>query len=265
MPRAELVGLLEAVVQRAGQLACEPPGEVAHRQERGRGHDLGEIGRQPADRRCDRHVVIVEDHDQAIAGAFRIVHRLIGHTGRHRAVADHRDRLAGFARQPPRGGEAQRRRDRGRAVRRPERIIFALGAAGKARQAAGGAQRADTVAPSGQDFCADRPGGRRPRSAGRAAYRTHNGARWSARPRPAPRRDGHRWWRPAAIVSARNSSANWRSCSGFSFRRSAGTVTVSSSGVDEPSDIQMTLETRLAGLGAWLPQGKRAQSRSGSS
>ena len=50
--------------------------------------------RSDSDRRRDRHVVVVEDDDQPVSGRRGIVHRLIGHAGAHRAVADHRDRLA---------------------------------------------------------------------------------------------------------------------------------------------------------------------------
>jgi hypothetical protein len=48
--------------------------------------------------------------------------------------------------------EAQRRRDRGRRMRRAERIVLALAALGEARQPTGLAQRADAVAPAGQDL-----------------------------------------------------------------------------------------------------------------
>ncbi len=42
--------------------------------------------------------------------------------------------------------------DRGGGMRRAERVVFALGAAGEAGQAAALAQRADAVAPAGQDL-----------------------------------------------------------------------------------------------------------------
>ena len=117
-----------------------------------RGDQPREIVRQPADRRRDRHVVVVEDDDQPVAGGLGVVHRLIGHARGHRAVADHRDRLARLAGQLVGDGEAQRGRDRGRAVRRAERVVFALAALGEAGKAAAHAQGADAVAPAGQDL-----------------------------------------------------------------------------------------------------------------
>ena len=84
---------------------------------------------QRPDRRRDRHVIVVEDDDQPVAGVMGIVHRLIGHAGAHRAVADHRDRPARLAGQLVGDGEAERGGDAGRAVRRAERVIFALAAA----------------------------------------------------------------------------------------------------------------------------------------
>ena len=129
--------------------------------------DAGEIGRERADRRRDRHVVVVEDDDQALIAGAGVVHRLVGHAGAHGAVADdaddvvrrgHRDR----ARRPCRG----RPRSRSRSGRR-RRVVLALGALGEAGEAAALAQRADAVAAAGRGSCADRPGGRRPRSGGR--------------------------------------------------------------------------------------------------
>ena len=52
---------------------------------------------QRADRRRDRHVVVVEDDEQVGIGDTGIVQRLEGHAGRHRAVADDGDDLALFA------------------------------------------------------------------------------------------------------------------------------------------------------------------------
>ena len=83
-----------------------------------------QIGRHRADRRRDRHVVVVEDDDQARVHRAGIVHRLVGHAGRHRAVADHRDDVvvlppAGRARPPCRGRPRSRSRN---ARRRTGRI-----------------------------------------------------------------------------------------------------------------------------------------------
>ncbi len=65
---------------------------------------------------------------------------------------DHRDRVAGWPPHIARHGEAQRGRDRGGTVRGAERVVLALAALGEAGEAAAGTQRADAVAPSGQDL-----------------------------------------------------------------------------------------------------------------
>jgi hypothetical protein len=84
--------------------------------------------------------------------SLRIVHGLVGHAGAHGAIADHRDDVAVPPVEVPRHGVTQAGRDRGRAVRRAEGVVFALAAAGEAGQTAALAQRADTVAPPGQDL-----------------------------------------------------------------------------------------------------------------
>ena len=135
-----------------GQLAREALGEAAQRQIFARRDQPREIVREPADRRRDRHVVVVEDDDQPVARRLGVVHRLIGHAGRHRAVADHRDRAAGRALELVGDREAQSGRDRGRAVRRPERVVFALAPPGEAGKPAAHPQRPDPVAPAGDDL-----------------------------------------------------------------------------------------------------------------
>ena len=59
--------------------------------------DARQISRQRPRRRRDRHIIVVQDDDEAIAGLPGVVHCLIGHAGRHGAVADHRNALAGLA------------------------------------------------------------------------------------------------------------------------------------------------------------------------
>ena len=148
----ELVGLARRIVERTGQLARQFAGEIAQAQEFAARHQAREIGGEAADRRRDRHVIVVEDDDQPIARVAGIVHRLIGHARRHGAVADHRDCLARLVLHLVGDGEAQRRADRGGAVRRAERVIVAFGALGEAAEAAALAQGADAVAPPGQDL-----------------------------------------------------------------------------------------------------------------
>ena len=146
----KLVGLARRIMQRPGQLARQLLGEIAQAQKLPARHQPREIARKAANRRRDRHVIVVEDDDQAIARRLRIVHRLIGHARRHRAVADDGNALAGPVLHLIGDGKAQRRADRGRAMRRAERIIVGFGPLGEARQPATLAQGADAVAPPGQ-------------------------------------------------------------------------------------------------------------------
>ena len=81
-----------------------------------------------------------------------VVHRLIGHARRHRAVADHRDDIVVAARQIARHRHAEAGRNRGRGMGGAERVVFAFRALGEARQAAALAQGPDAVAPAGQDL-----------------------------------------------------------------------------------------------------------------
>jgi hypothetical protein len=81
MPRAYSSAFDAALLSAARNAAGDLLGKVAQPEIFGARHDAGEIGRQPADRRRDRHVVVVEDDDQPIAERPGIVHRLIGHAG----------------------------------------------------------------------------------------------------------------------------------------------------------------------------------------
>ncbi len=154
-----LLGPLGRALQRLGEAARQVARQVAHRLEGLGGDQPREIGAHGADRRGDRHVVVVQDDDQARMHRAGIVHRLVGHAGRHRAIADHRDHVAvlladvaGLLLVVARHGEAERGGDRGRGVRGAEGVVFALGALGEAGQAAALAQGADAVAPAGQDL-----------------------------------------------------------------------------------------------------------------
>ena len=135
---AELVEQRAAVDQAAGiflhrhralfeerrQVLRDLAHEVAQRAVGAAGDAARQIGRQRADRRRDRHVVVVEDDDQPRVHRAGVVHRLVGHAGRHRAVADHRDDVvvaAARGRAPPpcRGRPRSRSRN---ARRRTGRI-----------------------------------------------------------------------------------------------------------------------------------------------
>jgi hypothetical protein len=117
------------------------------------GHQARQVAVQGADRRRDRHVVVVQDHqDVEVVLDAGVVQRLEGHAGGHRAVADHGDRLAPLALQLGRVGHAQGRRDRGRRVRGAEGVVFAFVALREARQAEVLAQRGHALATAGQDL-----------------------------------------------------------------------------------------------------------------
>ncbi len=117
-----------------------------------RGDDLGQIGAHRPGRRGDRHVVVVEHDDQPGAHRTGVVHRLVGHAGAHRPIADHGDHVALDAVQLGRRRHAEAGRNRRRAVGGAERVVVALRAAGEAGDAAGLAQGADTRAPTRQDL-----------------------------------------------------------------------------------------------------------------
>ncbi len=116
------------------------------------GDELGKISAHGAHRRRDRHVVVVEDHDQTRIHGAGIVHGLIGHARAHGAVADHGHDVVRLAVEVAGHCHAEPGRDRGRGMAGAERVVLALGALAEARQAAGLTQRADAVAAAGQDL-----------------------------------------------------------------------------------------------------------------
>ena len=126
------LGLARPVVKRVGHHPGNLLRHCARRQIFVRADKARQRVAQAPDRRRNRHVIVVEDDDQAVAGGFRIVHRFIGHSGAHRAIADDRDRAARIARQLIGHRKTERCGNRGRAVRRSERIILAFRAPGEA-------------------------------------------------------------------------------------------------------------------------------------
>ena len=111
-----------------------------------------EIGRHGADGRRDRHVVVVEDDDEARMHGAGVVHRLVGHAGRHGAVADHGDHVVLPPVEVPRHRHAEAGRDRGGGMGGPEGVVLALRALGEAREPAALAQGPDPVAAPGEDL-----------------------------------------------------------------------------------------------------------------
>ena len=76
-------------------------------------NQLGEIGAHGADRRGDRHVVVVENDDEARIHRAGIVHRLIGHARAHGTVADYGNHVIRLVVEIARHGHAETGRDRG--------------------------------------------------------------------------------------------------------------------------------------------------------
>jgi hypothetical protein len=73
------LGEAGALLDQLGQVLAELLADLAQRAVGATGPQPRQIGRHGADRRRDRHVVVVEDDDQARIHRTRIVHGLIGH------------------------------------------------------------------------------------------------------------------------------------------------------------------------------------------
>ncbi len=140
--------LLEERRQQLGEF----PHAVAHRTVGPPGDPARQIARQRAHRRRNRHVVVIENDDQPRVHRAGIVHRLVSHAGRHRAVADHGDDVVGFAVEVARHRHAEGGRNRGRGMGSTERVILAFGPLGETGKPAALPQRANAVAPAGQDL-----------------------------------------------------------------------------------------------------------------
>ena len=147
-----VLGALGTFLQRGRQQAEKPLRHLLEILHRGFGIKPRQIGRQRPHRRRNRHLVVIQDHEQPFAQMARVVHRLERHAGRHGPVADHRYRIARITPKLCRHGKAQRRGNRGRAMRRTERIIGAFRPSGIAAKAPFRPQRANPVAPPGQDL-----------------------------------------------------------------------------------------------------------------
>ena len=104
---------------------------MVHRAVGAPGDQTREIARERADRRRNRHVIVIEDDDQARVHGAGIVHGLISHTCGHRAVADDGDHVIGVAGEVASDRHAQPGGDRGGGVGRTERVVFTLGALGE--------------------------------------------------------------------------------------------------------------------------------------
>ena len=101
-----------------------------------------------------------------------VVHRLVGHAGRHGAVADHGDHIVVLGLEIPGHRHAEAGRDGRGGMGRPEGVVLALRALGEARKPAALAQGADTVPAPGQDLVRIGLVLPRPRSPGRGVSNT---------------------------------------------------------------------------------------------
>mmetsp|Transcript_85589 Transcript_85589/g.238151 ORF Transcript_85589/g.238151 Transcript_85589/m.238151 type:complete len:669 (-) Transcript_85589:2867-4873(-) len=117
-------------------------------------HQPRQVFVQRADRRADRHVVVVQDHQQVAQQATvrhaGVIQGLEGHAGRHRAVADDGHRLVRQALQLESHRHAMGGRDRRGRMAGAEGVVLALVTAREAADAAELAQPAHAVAPTGQ-------------------------------------------------------------------------------------------------------------------
>ena len=148
----EFLGAARPFVKERRQLLGDRLGGLAHAAIGGARDEARQIRAHRPGGRGNRHVIVVEHDDEPGIHGAGIVHRLIGHAGRHGAIANDRHHIARLAQHVAGDGHAQPCRNRGGGVARAKRIIFALGAAGEAGEAILLAQRADAVAAAGEDL-----------------------------------------------------------------------------------------------------------------
>ena len=147
-----LLGPLDSMLDHPRESLRRVPRDVADRAVALRGDEPREISAHRADRRGDRHLVVVEDHDEAGVHRARVVQALVRHAPGERAVADDRDDPVPPALEIAGDGEPERGRNGGRGVRGAEGVVLALRPLGEAGQPASLAEGADPRAPAGQDL-----------------------------------------------------------------------------------------------------------------
>jgi len=112
-----------------------------------------EMGRKSADRRADRHVVVVEHHQQAgLRQVASVVDRLQGHAAGEGAITDHGHALEVLAALVAGQSHAQGRGDRGGGVAGAEVVEAALAALEVAGDAVLLAKRVETVPATGDQL-----------------------------------------------------------------------------------------------------------------
>ena len=120
------------------------------------GHEPREIAVQRAHRGGNRHVVVVQDHEQVGIHHAGVVEGLESHACRHGAVADHRHDvallLAGIAFQLRALRHAERRAHRGARMGGAESVVLALAAPREARDAPAHAYAAHRFTAAGENL-----------------------------------------------------------------------------------------------------------------
>ncbi len=122
-----------------------PPGRAGSGQVR-------KIRRDGADRGGDRHLVVVQDDNQAVSPNSGVIQRFVSHARGQRAIPDNRDDIVIASAEIANDGHSERGRDRGRSVRGAEWIVFAFAAFGEAGQPTPRPQRVHSVATACQDL-----------------------------------------------------------------------------------------------------------------
>ena len=115
-------------------------------------HELRQIAVERTDGRADRHIVVVEDHQQIGVRHPCVVERLKGHARGHGTIANDGHTAALLAFLLGRQSHAQRGRNTGGGMRCAKSIKFAFVALGKACQAIKLSQGMHSVASTGENF-----------------------------------------------------------------------------------------------------------------
>ena len=123
------------------------------------GDDAVEVAGDGADVAIDGPLIVVEDHDQAIGLLGDVVEGLEGDAVGKGGVAGDGDDVLRAARHVAGHRHAQSGRKRRAGVARAVAVVFALGAQGKAVEAAGLADGAQCAPAARSESCGCRPGG----------------------------------------------------------------------------------------------------------
>ena len=116
------------------------------------GDQLREVIREGPDIRSDRHVVIVQNNDQVLLHDPRVVHPLVHHAARHRAIPHHRDDTVFLTRKLTGGNHSEGGGNRSARMSGAERVEFALAPLEKSAQSAQLTDGAHPLFPARQDL-----------------------------------------------------------------------------------------------------------------